>query len=469
MRRLLYIALAGTLVACGVRDAFTGSAGVVARTAHLELSRDTLAEIMVSGKNVPLERDLVERWAFQWVSFALLAERLAEGDSLLDSATVMEAMWPDASQWLVSDLHERLAEDRVKVDSATVDSAYAAGNDRLIDHILIRTTPDMSPPERTAAERRARAIRDRLAAGESWQEANEQNDDPVAKRDGGSLGVIERGQHPAAFDDVAFSLAPGEISQPVATQYGLHIIRRPALDEVRERYTEAVTDILLARMREDYLEELDRERNIRIASGAAALMREAAQTPLRTYQSPRVIGTYRGGKFTTADFVHWLQALRGDVAQSVPGATDAQLEELARSLIRNEALIAEAHDQGMTLSEGDIQDLRDRLREEIDRVRTVVGLDSATADLTTPDARLAAAGAAIRDYFRRVARRESPAVVVPPFLAEMLRATMKWDVSQAGVDQALELATRLRDEERAPPGAVPMTPVPDSVGGGGAR
>jgi hypothetical protein len=469
MRRLLYVALAATLMACGVREAFTGNAGIVARTAHLEFDRDTLAEILVSGKNIPLERDMLERWSFQWVSFALLAERLAEGDSLLDSATVMAAMWPDASQWLVSDLHERLASERVKVDSATVDSAYAAGNDRMIDHILIRTTPDMSPPARTAAERRARAIRDRLAAGGSWEEANEQNEDPVAKRAAGRLGVIERGQHPAAFDDVAFALKPGETSQPVATQYGLHIIRRPALDEVRDAYTEAVTDILTARMRADYLEELDRERKVRVASGAAALMREAAQTPLRTYQSPRVIGTYRGGEFTTADFVHWLQALRGDVAQSVPGATDAQLDELAQSLIRNEALISEARDQGMVLSEGDLQDLRDRLREEIDRVRTVVGLDSAMMGRTTAEARLAAADSAIRDYFRRVASRESPAVVVPPFLAEMLRSTMKWDVSQAGVDQALELATRLRDEQRILPGAVPMTPVPDSAGGGGAR
>lgn len=461
--------MAVVVTACGMPELFTGDAGAVARTAVMELRRDTLAGIMVGGKNVPLEREMVERWAFRWVEFALLAERLAEGDSLLDSATVVAAMWPDASQWLVNDLHERLATERVTVDSATVDSAYAAGDHRLVEHILIRTAPDMSPPDRTMAERRADAIRARLAAGGSWEEANAQNEDPVAKQEGGSLGVIERGQRPAAFENVAFALAPGELSQPVATQYGLHIVRRPALAEVREAYTEAVTEILTQRMRADFLEELDTRRELEVRSNGPALMREAAQVPLRTYQSPRVIGTYRGGEFTTADFVRWLQALRSDVAQSVPGASDDQLDELAHSLIRNEALIREAREAGMVLSPEDLQDLRERLREEVDRVRSIVGLDSAMAGLETVEERRAAAEIAIRQYFHQIAGRLAPVIVVPPFLAEMLRSTMTWEVSQPGVDQALELATRMRDEQILPEGVAPGAPAPDSTGGNDAR
>jgi hypothetical protein len=474
MRRILLAGVAVVVTACGVQEMFTGDAGAVARTATAELRRDTLAAIMVGGKNVPLEREMVERWAFRWVEFSLFAERLAAGDSLLDSATVIAAMWPEANQWLVNAFHEQLANERVHVDSAVVDSAYAVGDHRLIQHILIRTTPDMSPPARTTAERRAEAIRARLAAGGSWEAENEQSDDPVAKQEGGSLGVIVRGQRPKAFDDAAFALAPGELSRPVATQYGLHIIRRPPLDEVRDAYTAAVTEILTARMREDYLGELDTLRNLRVRSNGPALMREAAQAPLRTYQSPRVIGTYRGGEFTTADFVHWLQALRSDVAQSVPGASDDQLEELARSLIRNETLIREAREAGMVLTADDMRDLRERLREEIDRVTSTVGLDSAMAGLPTVEERQAAGEAAIRDYFHRISGRLSTVVVVPPFLAEMLRSTMEWDVSQPGVDQTLELATRLREERLEPEGVAPQTPapqtpVPDTTGGSGAR
>lgn len=468
MHRLLFAGTVVVVTACGMPEMFTGDAGAVASTAVMELRRDTLAGIMVGGKNVPLEREMVERWAFRWVEFALLAQRLAEGDSLLDSATVVAAMWPDASQSLVNDLHERLATERVKVDSAVIDSAYAAGDHRLIEHILIRTSPDMSPPARTTAERRADAIRARLAAGGSWEAANEQSDDPVAKQQGGSLGVIARGQRPSAFEDVAFTLAPGELSQPVATQYGLHIIRRPPLAEVREAYMEAVTEILTQRMRADYLEELDAQRRVEVRANGPALMREAVQVPLRTYQSPRVIGTYRGGEFTTADFVRWLQALRGDVAQSVPGASDDQLEELAHSLIRNEALIREAREAGMVLSADDMDDLRERLREEIDRVRSIVGLDSAMAGLATVEERRAAGEVAIRQYLHQIASRLAPVIVVPPFLAEMLRSTMSWEVSQPGVDQTLELATRMRDARILPEGVAPP-PAPDSSGVNDAR
>jgi len=149
MRRILLAGVAVVVTACGVQEMFTGDAGAVARTATAELRRDTLAAIMVGGKNVPLEREMVERWAFRWVEFSLFAERLAAGDSLLDSATVIAAMWPEANQWLVNAFHEQLANERVHVDSAVVDSAYAVGDHRLIQHILIRTTPDMSPPART--------------------------------------------------------------------------------------------------------------------------------------------------------------------------------------------------------------------------------------------------------------------------------------------------------------------------------
>ncbi len=469
MRRLFWAGTAVIVTACGVQEMVTGDAGSVARTAGMELPRDTLARILVGGKNVPLQRDIVERWAFRWVEFALLAERLAEGDSLLDSATVMAAMWPDANQWLVDGLHEKLAAERVTVDSATVDSAYAAGDHRLIQHILIRTTPDMSPPARTAAERRAQAIRDRLAAGGSWEAANEQNDDPVAKQAGGSLGVIERGERPAAFDNVAFTLGAGEVSEPVATPYGLHIIRRPALDEVRDGYTEAVTEILTGRMRTDYLNELDTRRKVQVRANGPALMREAALAPLRTYQSPRVVGTYRGGEFTTADFVRWLHALRSDVAQTVPAASDDQLEELAHSLIRNEALIREAGEAGMVLSADDMGDLRERLREEIEQVRSIVGLDTAMAGRATVAERRAAAKTAILDYLHLIAARRAPVVMVPPFLAEMLRSTMEWDVSQRGVDQVLESASRMRAEQQAREQLAPDTANPDSAGADDAR
>lgn len=458
MRRSLVLMTALVLPGCGVGDALGGGTGVVARGEHLTLTRDTLAQIVVSGKNVPTERGLVERWAFRWVEFALLAERLAEGDSLLDSATVVRAMWTDANQWLVDEYHEKLAAERVKLDSATVDSAYAAGDHRLIYHILVRTTPDMSPPARAAARREAEGIRERLAAGGAWAYENDRNDDPVARRAGGSLGVIERGQMVAPFDEVAFQLGPGELSGVVETQYGYHVIRRPALDEVRQPFAAEIGQVLTIRMDSTVLREIEERWKVRVSDDAPALMREAAGAPQRTYQDPRRLGGYRGNAFTTVDFVRWMQAMPPEVYRQVPGATDEQLTDLLHSLIRNEALVEEAREAGMTLDPDSLAALRARLGEELEQVRSITGLDSAMAGLAEQGERLAAGAAAIRDYFRRVANNAATVVIVPPFLAHALRSSMDWEVSQPAIDAALEQIVALRQEQLEPAGVPPILP-----------
>jgi hypothetical protein len=146
MRLLLVGLVAVTLTACDLKTAFTGNVKVVAQAGELELSSDTLAAILAEGK-WPVQGTLAEMFAHRWVEFALIGQRFAQGDSLLDSASVYHAMWPDATQWLVDYYHDSVVAGRIVVDSATVDSAYRAGEHRIIYHIMIKTRPDMSPPE----------------------------------------------------------------------------------------------------------------------------------------------------------------------------------------------------------------------------------------------------------------------------------------------------------------------------------
>ncbi len=449
MHRFVFVVLALVVSACSLQDAFRGDVGVIARGGPLRLERDTLAAILASGPNVPLRRDIAEQWAYRWVEFALFVERVAQGDSMLDSATVHQAMWPDANQLLVDQYHDKLTAERVRVDSAIIDSAYGAGDARLIDHILIRTRPDMSPPERSAALRRAEALRAKLVAGESWEIANRENDDPAAKQAGGSLGVIERGQMVPAFEAAAFALEPGALSELVETQYGYHVIRRPPLGEVWEKYAESVTEALTIRMDSMFLEELADRWRVKVRDNAPGTMREAAAAPLRTFKSGKVLATYRGGRFTSTDFIRWLQALPVLVHQNVASATDEQLTELVNSLVRNEVLVREAREEGTVLSEQDWIELREQLRTQIGRVKTGIGLDSALTGAETVEDRRRAGAEVINAYFYRLAATLRNVVVVPAFLAGKLRDDLSWDVSQPGVDQALEIASRWRQEAEA--------------------
>jgi peptidyl-prolyl cis-trans isomerase D len=74
-------------------------------------------------------------------------------------------------------------------------------------------------------KRAATEIRNRALAGESFKElAMEYSEDPGSGQNGGSLGVFGKGQMVPEFEAAAFALKEGEISEPVRTNFGWHVI-----------------------------------------------------------------------------------------------------------------------------------------------------------------------------------------------------------------------------------------------------
>jgi peptidyl-prolyl cis-trans isomerase D len=93
-------------------------------------------------------------------------------------------------------------------------------------HILLRVESDATDEEVAAVEERAHALRERLRRGEEFAVvAQETSEDPGSKANGGDLGFFRRGQMVKAFDEAAFSLEPGALSEPVRSEYGFHLIR----------------------------------------------------------------------------------------------------------------------------------------------------------------------------------------------------------------------------------------------------
>jgi len=106
---------------------------------------------------------------------------------------------------------------------------YLTPEARRASHILIATSEDRSNEE---AEVLANEVLDRLNDGEAFAElARELSDDPVSAEEGGDLGFIEPDQMVEGFEAALFDMTdPGELTDPVQTRFGWHIIR---LDEVR--------------------------------------------------------------------------------------------------------------------------------------------------------------------------------------------------------------------------------------------
>ena len=93
-----------------------------------------------------------------------------------------------------------------------------------------------------AVRNRLLAVRERIAKGEKFEDvAKEVSSDSISARDGGFLGKGGRGRFVPQFEEAAYALNPGEMSQPVLTPFGYHLIK---VDE-KKGDTIAVRHILL--------------------------------------------------------------------------------------------------------------------------------------------------------------------------------------------------------------------------------
>lgn len=102
-------------------------------------------------------------------------------------------------------------------------------------HILVKMNPNPSPADTMEAYSRAVQLRNRIINGESFQSvamSKGGSDDPSVMKNGGDLGYFSGLQMVYPFENAAFNTPVGEVSMPVRTRFGYHLIkvedRRPA-------------------------------------------------------------------------------------------------------------------------------------------------------------------------------------------------------------------------------------------------
>jgi peptidyl-prolyl cis-trans isomerase D len=125
-------------------------------------------------------------------------------------------------------------------------------------HILIRVPGPATPEMKEGLRGNAEAILARIREGADFAEvAMEESRDPGTAAQGGDLGFFPRGRMVKPFEDVAFSLEPGEISDVVTTIHGFHIIkveekRPPEKTRFEEVQDDLARDLLAAEAAADY-------------------------------------------------------------------------------------------------------------------------------------------------------------------------------------------------------------------------
>lgn len=141
-------------------------------------------------------------------------------------------------QLLAQKAEAQAVDARVKVTDAEVreyyeknKASYKRPKQFKASHILIKVDPASNSVEREALLKKAKELAAKAKAGEDFYNLAYYNSDDRSKFVGGDLGYFHVGQTVKEFEDALLAMKVGEVSEPVKSMYGYHIIK---LDEVNE-------------------------------------------------------------------------------------------------------------------------------------------------------------------------------------------------------------------------------------------
>jgi peptidyl-prolyl cis-trans isomerase C len=139
-------------------------------------------------------------------------------------------------------------------------------------HILLRVDPKADDATKAQIKAKIEAVLKRAKSGEDFAALAQQNSQDSSAPQGGDLGYFPKEKMVPAFADVAFALKPGEISDIVTTQFGVHIIkvtdRQPAgtvpLDEVSPRVKQYLTDVKKQEQAQAFIQQVKQKAKIEV-------------------------------------------------------------------------------------------------------------------------------------------------------------------------------------------------------------
>ena len=112
-------------------------------------------------------------------------------------------------------------------------------------------------------EKTAKEIKEKLDKGEDFAAlAKEYSKDTANADNGGNLGEFSKGQMVKEFEDAAFALKEGEISEPIKTQFGYHIIKINKVSDSEDDNKDAISKAINEKKYADYIKELNEKANV---------------------------------------------------------------------------------------------------------------------------------------------------------------------------------------------------------------
>lgn len=129
---------------------------------------------------------------------------------------------------------------------------YAVPDQVKVRHILISVPHGADAKTDAAAKAKAEDVLKQLRGGADFAAlAKKYSEDPGSKEQGGELGMLQHGVTVPEFDKTAFSLSPGQTSEPIKTQFGYHIIQTEEKQTAHTKPFDEVKATIIANMVRD--------------------------------------------------------------------------------------------------------------------------------------------------------------------------------------------------------------------------
>jgi len=200
---------------------------------------------MMLVQNPQFKKQFVERW----VDTNLLA--LEAQKTKLDQDPAVKNKLDEAKTFILAQEYVmKEIEKKINVTDAEVKAYFEKNKAEFSEpesvkasHILVKVPQDADEKAWKDAEAKIKDIKKKLDGGADFAKlAQEMSDDPGSKAKGGDLGFFSKGRMVPEFEAAAFALKPGEVSQPVKTPFGYHLIKVVEKKDAHEKSFDEVKD-----------------------------------------------------------------------------------------------------------------------------------------------------------------------------------------------------------------------------------
>jgi len=207
-----------------------------------------------AGQLPPMSPDAKKDYLVQFMADMILVSKAAEAKKMGDGADFKRKVAFARNKLLMEQLLQSVGKEALTDEAMhkVYDEAVKQmGQEQEVHarHILIRAAAGDEKAGKEA-EDKIKAVIARLKKGEDFAKlASELTEDPSGKANGGDLGYFSKEQMVPEFSDTAFKLDKGQISEPVKTQFGWHVIKVedkrvkavPKFEEVKPQIEQYVT------------------------------------------------------------------------------------------------------------------------------------------------------------------------------------------------------------------------------------